>query len=111
MTTEEKVARRKLSLLELAKDLQNVSKACKPMGYSRQKLYEIHRNYQTFTDVDIQGVGQEPGPTVHPVRPRQSGAGRTMPRARRWGQCVLNLAWQPDTPAARENRPPEVVSK
>ncbi|MGM0786070.1 MAG: IS481 family transposase, partial [Pseudomonadota bacterium] len=37
MTTEEKVARRKLSLLELAKDLQNVSKACKVMGYSRQQ--------------------------------------------------------------------------
>lgn len=47
MTTEEKVARRKLSLLELAKDLQNVSKACKVMGYSRQQFYEIRRNYQT----------------------------------------------------------------
>ncbi|MHA7881565.1 MAG: IS481 family transposase [Saccharospirillum sp.] len=48
MTTDEKVARRKLSLLELAKDLQNVSKACKVMGYSRQQFYEIRRNYQTF---------------------------------------------------------------
>lgn len=48
MTTEEKVARRKLSLLELAKDLQNVSKACKVMDYSRQQFYEIRRNYQTF---------------------------------------------------------------
>ncbi|WP_429187126.1 hypothetical protein [Aeromonas veronii] len=28
MTTNEKVARRKLSLLELAKELNNVSKAC-----------------------------------------------------------------------------------
>lgn len=48
MTTHEKVARRKLSLLELAKDLGNVSKACKVMGYSRQQFYEIRRNYQTF---------------------------------------------------------------
>jgi hypothetical protein len=48
MTTEEKVVRRKLSLLELAKDLQNVSKVCKVMGYSKQQFYEIHRNYQTF---------------------------------------------------------------
>jgi len=48
MTTDEKVARRKLSLLELARDLQNVSKACKVMGYSRQQFYEIRRNYQTF---------------------------------------------------------------
>ena len=48
MTTEQKVARRKLSLLELANDLQNVSKACRVMGYSRQQFYEIRRNYQTF---------------------------------------------------------------
>lgn len=39
MTTEEKIARRKLSLLELAQELRNVSKACKVMGYSRQQLY------------------------------------------------------------------------
>lgn len=48
MTTNDKIARRKLSLLELARDLQNVSKACKVMGYSRQQFYEIRRNYQTF---------------------------------------------------------------
>jgi transposase InsO family protein len=48
MTTEQKVARRKLSLLELAADLNNVSKACQVMGYSRQQFYEIRRNYQTF---------------------------------------------------------------
>ena len=48
MTTNEKVARRKLSLLELAKELSNVSKACKLIGYSRQQFYEIRRNYQTY---------------------------------------------------------------
>ena len=46
MTAEEKVARRKLSLLELAVELNNVSKACRVMGYSRQQFYEIRRNYQ-----------------------------------------------------------------
>ncbi len=48
MTTNEKVARRKPSLLELAKELNNVSKACKLIGYSRQQFYEIRRNYQTL---------------------------------------------------------------
>lgn len=47
MTTVEKVARRKLSLLELASEMQNVSKACRLMGYSRQQFYEIRRSYQT----------------------------------------------------------------
>jgi hypothetical protein len=37
MTTDRKVARRKLSLLELASDLGNVSKACRMIGYSRQQ--------------------------------------------------------------------------
>lgn len=48
MTTQKKIARRKLSLLELASELGNVSKACKLMGYSRQQFYEIRRNYQVY---------------------------------------------------------------
>ncbi len=48
MPAEEKVARRKLSLFELAAELDNVSQACRVMGYSRQQFYEIRRNYQTF---------------------------------------------------------------
>ena len=47
MTAKDKIARRKLSLLELASDLANVSRACKLMGYSRQQFYEIRRNFQT----------------------------------------------------------------
>ena len=48
MTTKDKIARRKLSLLTLAKELENVSRACKVMGYSRQQFYEIRRNFQTY---------------------------------------------------------------
>ena len=48
MTTEQKVGRRKLSLLELAAELSNVSRACKVMGYSRQQFDEIRRNFQTY---------------------------------------------------------------
>lgn len=48
MTTKDKIARRKLSLLDLATELDNVSKACQLMGYSRQQFYEIRRNFQTY---------------------------------------------------------------
>lgn len=48
MTAEKKAARRKLSLLDLASELNNVSKACQLMGYSRQQFYEIRRNFQTY---------------------------------------------------------------
>ena len=48
MTTvqAEKIARRKLSLLQLAQELGNVSKACRIVGYSRQHFYEIRRTFQ-----------------------------------------------------------------
>ena len=45
MTTDNKVAHRKLSLLELASDLGNLSKACRMIGYSRQQFYEIQRKF------------------------------------------------------------------
>jgi transposase InsO family protein len=48
MTTMDKIARRKLSLLDLASELSNVSRACKISGYSRQQFYEIRRNFQTY---------------------------------------------------------------
>ena len=48
MTTNDKIARRKLSLLELANEMSNVSKARRIMGYYRQQIYEIRRNYQTY---------------------------------------------------------------
>ena len=38
--------RRKLSLLHLAQELQNVSKACRIMGYHRDSFYEIKRAFQ-----------------------------------------------------------------
>lgn len=67
MTTDKKVARRKLSLLELASDLGNVSKACRVMGYSRQQFYEIRRNFQTYGADGL--IDRLPGPRgPHPNR-------------------------------------------
>jgi transposase-like protein len=67
MTTEMKVARRKLSLLELASEMGNVSKACRAMGYSRQQFYEIRRNYQVYGADGL--IDRLPGPRgPHPNR-------------------------------------------
>lgn len=46
MTAKQKVAHRKLSMLQLAEKLRNVSEACRIMGYSRQQFYEIKRSFQ-----------------------------------------------------------------
>ena len=63
----QKAARRKMSMLKLAEELGNVSKACKIMGYSRQQFYEIRRNYQTYGSQGL--IDQLPGPrNPHPNR-------------------------------------------
>jgi len=46
MTTQEKLIKRKQSLLELAEYLQNISHACKIHGVSRQHFYDIKKTYE-----------------------------------------------------------------
>ena len=45
MSHEEKLIRSKLGLLELGSYLQNVSQACKVMGYSRDTFYRVKHAY------------------------------------------------------------------
>ena len=46
MTTQEKLIKSKLSILELAEYLKNVSQACKINGVSRQHFYDIKKAYE-----------------------------------------------------------------
>jgi len=46
MTTQDKLIKRKLSLLELADYLKNVSQACRINGVSRQHFYDIRKTYE-----------------------------------------------------------------
>jgi transposase len=43
MTTQEKLVKRKLTLVKLAEFLKNVSQACKIHGVSRQHFYDIKK--------------------------------------------------------------------
>ncbi|OAQ20925.1 ISSod13, transposase [Thermosulfurimonas dismutans] len=46
MTTQEKLIKNKLGLLELAAYLKNVSEACRVMGFSRDTFYRIKKAYE-----------------------------------------------------------------
>ncbi len=46
MTTQDKLIKKKLSILELAEFLKNVSEACRINGCSRQHFYDIRQAYQ-----------------------------------------------------------------
>lgn len=47
MRTEEKLAKQRLSVLQLAEALNNVSEACRQRGVSRTQFYEYKRRFQT----------------------------------------------------------------
>jgi len=67
MTAVPQSTRRKLSLLQLAEELQNVSKACRIMGYHRDTFYEVRRAFQVGGVAGL--VEQKRGPrNPHPNR-------------------------------------------
>ncbi len=67
MSASSQRTKRKLSLLQLAEELGNVSKACQLMGYHRDSFYEIKRAFQTGGVAGL--VEQRRGPRgPHPNR-------------------------------------------
>ena len=64
MTAKKKLAHKRLTLLQLAEKLGNVSKACRMHKVSRSQFYEYKRSFQEF---GLEGlIDKPPIPGSHP---------------------------------------------
>ena len=81
MTTQEKLIRRKQSLLELAEYLRNISQACKIHGVSRQHFYDIKT---AFEEHGLEGLKEK-------TRRKPCMKNRVAPEVE---EAVVNMAYE-----------------
>ncbi len=90
MNAEEKVARHRMSVLELADALGNVSEACRRRGMTRTQFYEYKRRFQTHGLAGLKDL--PPAHRTHPQTTPQPVVERILALSLEhpaWGCCRL----------------------